>query len=143
MPFALHAWHAWAAIHANHARAAGLVYWIDIAMRFRMGFCVVYNLKRELIMDGGLIAHFYVRHNTFLLDFLSAMPSIAEVCLQGAAVPAVPMLPCDELSCSEAHPSTEMVTRLQRQCLCDTDTDSVLVPKRQLPLSSFMPSIAY
>lgn len=57
---------------------AGLIYWIDIGMRFRMGFCVVYNLKRELIMDGGLIAHFYVRHDTFLLDFLAALPSIAE-----------------------------------------------------------------
>ena len=65
--------------HANCASAAGLVYWIDIVMRFRVGFCVVYNLKRELIMDGGLIAHFYVRHNTFVLDFLSAIPSIAEV----------------------------------------------------------------
>lgn len=59
--------------------SAGLVYWVDIGMRFRMGFCVVYNLKRELIMDGGLIAHFYVRHDTFLLDFLAALPSIAEV----------------------------------------------------------------
>ncbi len=49
-------------------------------MRFRMGFCVVYNLKRELIMDGGLIAHFYMRHNTFTGDFLAAIPSIAEVC---------------------------------------------------------------
>lgn len=48
-------------------------------MRFRMGFCVVYNLKRELIMDGGLIAHFYIRHNTFIGDFLAAVPSIAEV----------------------------------------------------------------
>lgn len=48
-------------------------------MRFRIGFCVVYNLKRELIMDGGLIAQFYVRHDTFWLDFLAALPSIAEV----------------------------------------------------------------
>lgn len=64
----------------------GLFYWIDIFMRFRMGFCVVYNLKRELIMDGGLIAHFYIRHNTFTGDFLAAIPAIAElvwVCLPG------------------------------------------------------------
>lgn len=59
--------------------AAGLFYWVDVFMRFRMGFCVVYNLKRELIMDGGLIAHFYIRHNTFFTDFVSALPSIAEV----------------------------------------------------------------
>lgn len=44
-----------------------------------MGFCVVYNLKRELIMDGGLIAHFYVRHDTFLTDFIAACPAIPEV----------------------------------------------------------------
>ncbi len=30
-------------------------------------------------MDGGLIAHFYMRHNTFTGDFLAAVPSIAEV----------------------------------------------------------------
>ena len=65
----------------------GLFYWVDVFMRFRMGFCVVYNLKRELIMDGGLIAHFYIRHNTFTGDFLAALPSIAEVCsLQFASV---------------------------------------------------------
>ena len=58
---------------------AGLFYWFDILMRFRMGFCVIYNLKRELIMDGGLIAHFYIRHNTFVADLLAAIPSIAEV----------------------------------------------------------------
>lgn len=44
-----------------------------------MGFCVVYNLKRELIMDGGLIAHFYVCHDTFLTDLIAACPAIAEV----------------------------------------------------------------
>ena len=60
---------------------AGLFYWADILMRFRMGFCVVYNLKRELIMDGGLIAHFYVLHNTFITDFIAAVPAIAEVYL--------------------------------------------------------------
>ena len=48
-------------------------------MRFRMGFCVRYNLKRELIMDGGLIAHFYVRHDTFATDLIAALPSVAEV----------------------------------------------------------------
>lgn len=58
---------------------AGAFYWVDIFMRFRMGFCVVYNLKRELIMDGGLIAHFYVRHDTFLTDFIAACPAIPEV----------------------------------------------------------------
>ena len=57
----------------------GAFYWADIFMRFRMGFCVVYNLKRELIMDGGLIAHFYVRHDTFLTDVVAACPAIAEV----------------------------------------------------------------
>ena len=55
-------------------------------MRFRMGFCVVYNLKRELIMDGGLIAHFYIRHNTFTGDFLAALPAIAEVCTSQTVV---------------------------------------------------------
>ena len=58
---------------------AGAFYWADIFMRFRMGFCVVYNLKRELIMDGGLIAHYYVRHDTFLIDFIAACPAIPEV----------------------------------------------------------------
>lgn len=56
-----------------------MFYWADILMRFRMGFCVVYNLKRELIMDGGLVAHFYVRHDTFSTDLIAACPAIAEV----------------------------------------------------------------
>lgn len=63
-------------------------------MRFRMGFCVVYNLKRELIMDGGLIAHFYIRHNTFIGDFLAAVPSIAEV-----RSPYKPALQSDLMRC--------------------------------------------
>ena len=66
---------------------AGLFYWFDIFMRFRMGFCVIYNLKRELIMDGGLIAHFYVRHNTFVVDVLAAIPAIAEVHLSNVVTP--------------------------------------------------------
>ena len=65
--------------HHGSCCIAGLFYWFDILMRFRMGFCVIYNLKRELIMDGGLIAHFYIRHNTFVADLLAAIPSIAEV----------------------------------------------------------------
>ena len=65
-------------------------------MRFRMGFCVRYNLKRELIMDGGLIAHFYVRHDTFATDLIAALPSVAEVSLPCPALPcpALPALPC-------------------------------------------------
>ena len=58
---------------------AGLFYWVDIVMRFLIGFVVVYNLKRELILDGGLIAHFYIRHNTFATDLIAAIPAVAEV----------------------------------------------------------------
>ncbi|KAL3135938.1 hypothetical protein ABBQ32_006983 [Trebouxia sp. C0010 RCD-2024] len=64
----------------------GLFYWVDIIMRFRTGFCVVYNLKRGLIMDGRLIAHFYIFHDTFFTDLIAAAPSIAElvwVCIAG------------------------------------------------------------
>lgn len=62
-------------------------------MRFRTGFCVRYNLKRELIMDGGLVAHFYVRHDTFATDLIAALPSVAEVSLLASALPC-PALPC-------------------------------------------------
>lgn len=48
-------------------------------MRFRTGFCVVYNLKRGLIMDGRLIAHFYIFHDTFFTDLIAACPAIVEV----------------------------------------------------------------
>lgn len=39
-------------------------------------------------MDGGLIAHFYIRHNTFTGDFLAAIPAIAEVCSSETLTPA-------------------------------------------------------
>lgn len=58
---------------------AGVCYWWDIFMGFSTGFVVIYNLRRKVIRDPALIAEYYMRYSTFILDLLAALPVIAEV----------------------------------------------------------------
>lgn len=48
-------------------------------MGFSTGFLVIYNLRRKVVRDPALIAEYYIRHSTFVLDLLAALPVIAEV----------------------------------------------------------------
>ena len=57
----------------------GAIYVLDLLMGFAMGFTVEHNLKRRVIMRPDLIARYYVLHNTFTTDFISAMAIIPEV----------------------------------------------------------------
>ncbi|BDA43675.1 probable potassium voltage-gated channel subfamily H member 7 [Coccomyxa sp. Obi] len=59
--------------------AAGVCYWFDIFMGFSTGFVVIYNLRRKVIRDRALIAEYYIRYSTFIVDLLAALPVIAEI----------------------------------------------------------------
>ena len=52
---------------------------MDILMGFSTGFVVIYNLRRKVIRDPRLIAEYYTRYSTFVVDLLAALPIIAEV----------------------------------------------------------------
>ena len=69
---------------------AGAIYVLDLLMGFAMGFTVEHNLKRRVIMRPDLIARYYVLHNTFTTDFISAMAIIPEVncCMPGLSPPS-------------------------------------------------------
>ena len=64
---------------------AGVVYWLDIVMGFSTGFVVIYNLRRKVIRDPRMIAEYYMRYSTFVVDLLAALPVIAEVRLPDCA----------------------------------------------------------
>ncbi len=48
-------------------------------MGFSTGFVVIYNLRRKVIRDPALIAEYYIRYSTFIIDLVAALPLIAEV----------------------------------------------------------------
>jgi hypothetical protein len=58
---------------------------MDILMGFSTGFVVIYNLRRKVIRDPRLIAEYYTRYSTFVVDLLAALPIIAEVGPSGCA----------------------------------------------------------
>ena len=63
---------------------AGIIYWADVFMGFTTGFVVIYNLRRRIIRQPRAVAEYYVRYGTFWPDFLSSLPTIAEVCISPA-----------------------------------------------------------
>ena len=60
---------------------AGIIYWADVFMGFTTGFVVIWNLRRRVIRQPRAVAEFYIRYGTFWPDFLSSLPTIAEVCI--------------------------------------------------------------
>lgn len=58
---------------------AGVIIICDIFFNFHCGFIVVWNYRRKLVMQGDLIARFYIWHGTFLVDVLSIAPWVAEL----------------------------------------------------------------
>lgn len=58
-----------------------MIYWADLFMGFTTGFVVIWNLRRRVIREPRAVAEYYVRYGTFWPDFLSSLPTIAEVCI--------------------------------------------------------------
>ncbi|KAK9809148.1 hypothetical protein WJX72_010205 [[Myrmecia] bisecta] len=59
--------------------AAGAVFGVDLFLGFQVGFVVTYNLRKKAIMDGRLIARYYIRKGTFLVDAISTIAWLAQI----------------------------------------------------------------
>jgi len=53
---------------------AGALYAADMAFHFHCSFLAVHRFKRRVVADGRLVAWFYIRHGSFLVDLLSILP---------------------------------------------------------------------
>jgi len=64
-----------------------------MAFHFHCSFLAVHRFKRRVVADGRLVAWFYIRHGSFLVDLLSILPI-----LEGGPGPPPPPPP-SSLSC--------------------------------------------
>ena len=55
---------------------AGLLYAADMFFNFHCSFIAVHRFKRCTVADGRLVAWFYIRHGSFLVDLLSVAPTL-------------------------------------------------------------------
>lgn len=55
---------------------AGVLYAADMAFHFHCSFVAVHRFKRRAVVDGRLVAWFYVRHGSFFVDLLSILPTL-------------------------------------------------------------------
>ena len=94
---------------------AGMIYWADLFMGFTTGFVVIWNLRRRVIREPRAVAEYYVRYGTFWPDFLSSLPTIAEVCISRLCARKTPcvrtwILPLQTQACK--------ATPLRPQAIC-------------------------
>lgn len=47
-------------------------YVADMCLNFSVGFVVQYDVQRALVMEGRKVAAFYIRHGTFVVDFIAS-----------------------------------------------------------------------
>ncbi|KAK9841010.1 hypothetical protein WJX81_005273 [Elliptochloris bilobata] len=73
------AWSGWTLLHVVNL-VAGLLYAADMAFNFHCSFVAVHRFKRRAVVDGRLVAWFYIRHGSFLVDLLSILPTL-ELCV--------------------------------------------------------------
>ena len=55
------------------------IYVLDIIFEFHIGFLVRWDASTLNITDGPLVAWNYVRHGTFVIDFIASLPLIAQI----------------------------------------------------------------
>ena len=55
---------------------AGLLYAADMFFNFHCSFIAVHRFKRRTVADGRLVAWFYIRHGSFIVDLLSIAPTL-------------------------------------------------------------------
>lgn len=64
-----------------------VLYLLDVLFSFHIGFVLTKSMHARLVLDGRLVAKLYVRHSTFVLDILAALPLPLEVALLIASTP--------------------------------------------------------
>ncbi len=64
-----------------------------MAFHFHCSFLAVHRFKRRVVADGRLVAWFYVRHGSFLVDLLSILPILELVPAAPWPPPPPPPLP--------------------------------------------------
>lgn len=58
---------------------AGMVYVADVLMNFQIGMVLTKSMHARLVMEGRLVAWYYIRRGTFVLDVLASLPVWPEV----------------------------------------------------------------
>jgi hypothetical protein len=56
-----------------------VIYLLDVLFNFHIGIVLTKSLHSRLVLDGALVARLYVKHSTFLVDFIAAIPLPLEV----------------------------------------------------------------
>lgn len=59
---------------------AGLLFTLDMFLRFRTGVVIIEQSTATLLMDGRAVAQHYIWKGSFLVDFFATIPSWVEVC---------------------------------------------------------------
>lgn len=58
----------------------GSLYMLDVVMGFTIGVRIRWRDKEALVMDGVLVAEFYVTKASAVLDTIASLPTIPLVC---------------------------------------------------------------
>ena len=62
----------------NHA---GVLFFMDVSLGFHTGYVVTNNFSKRVVMDGKLVARWYVTRGSFIVDFLSSLAWVTQVSL--------------------------------------------------------------
>lgn len=57
----------------------GSIFLVELYLGFHMGFVGTHNMRKRVIMNGKAVAWYYIWHDTFLVDLISAAALIGQV----------------------------------------------------------------
>ena len=71
-------------VHQNRRQmtrriSAGVLYLLDVLFNFHIGIVLTKSLHSRLLLDGVLVAKLYIKHSTFFVDLVAAIPLPLEV----------------------------------------------------------------
>lgn len=58
---------------------AGSIFLVELYLGFHMGFVGTHNMRKRVIMSGKAVSWFYIRHDTFIVDLISAAALVGQV----------------------------------------------------------------
>lgn len=63
---------------------------IDLVLNFHVGFVIIYEYKKKIIMNGIHVACFYLKYGGAWIDMLSSIPLIYELIFSFLELPIIP-----------------------------------------------------
>lgn len=64
----------------------GSLYMVDVIMGFTIGVRVQWRQQEALVMDGVLVAEYYLSKSSAVGDVIAAIPTIPVVCVGGESI---------------------------------------------------------